>query len=517
MVLLSRFVCTGCLLLALLSSPGTLRAQGPASDAKVGGAGTEPRTDDDGAEVGRLIAALLGDTPLERDLRQLTREIGGRATGSEANRRSVEWALERFRQAGVSAREEAFEMPQLWLENSATARIRGQGIEFTPGIAAMPFSNPAPSPGVTAPLLDCGPGGEEDFERLGDRTAGAFLLVETVPLLDIEGLFREYGEAFEIERRALAAGAAGVVYMSSRAEGLLYRHNASLRDQDAKVMLVMERGAARRAMDLLRLGKKLSIQVILNLETGPAYTSHNVIGEITGSTKPHEVVVVGAHLDSWDLGTGALDNGANVALVIDIARQMTRLGIRPQRTVRFALWNGEEQGLWGSRGYTRTHAAELDDHVVAMSFDIGCGLINGFFTGGRPEILPTLEAALTPVRGLGPFTTLDVPIVGTDNFDFMMEGVANLVGNHESAEYGPNYHAQSDRIEHCDLRTVRLNAAIVAAVTWGFAQTDDAWTRHTRAEIEELIRSTDLEQQMRSFNVWGDWLDGTRGRLGGTQ
>ena len=91
------------------------------------------------------------------------------------------------------------------------------------------------------------------------------------------------------------------------------------------------------------------------------------------------------------------------------------------------------------------------------------------------------------------------------------------MGNHESAEYGPNYHAQSDRIEHCDLRTVRLNAAIVAAVTWGFAQTDDAWTRQTRAEIEELIRSTDLEQQMRSFNVWGDWLDGTRGRLGGTQ
>jgi Zn-dependent M28 family amino/carboxypeptidase len=282
-------------------------------------------------------------------------------------------------------------------------------------------------------------------------------------------------------------------------------------------MLVMERGAALRAIDLLRSGKELSINVVLDLEVGPAYTSHNVIGEIKGSSKANEVVIIGAHLDSWDLGTGALDNGANVTLLIDIARQMTRLGIRPARTVRFALWNGEEQGLRGSRGYTRTHAAELDDHVMAMSFDIGCGLINGFFTGGRPEILSTLEDSLKSVRGLGPFAMIDVPIVGTDNFDFMMEGIANIVGNHESAEYGPNYHAQSDRIDQCDLRTLRLNGAIVAALTWGFSTADLTWTRQSRAELEDLISSTDLEQQMRRFNVWDDWAQGTRGRQAETR
>ena len=119
MVLLSRIAYAGCLLLALISSPGTLRAQGPASDAEAGAARTDTRTDDD-AGVGRLIAALLGDTPLERDLRQLTREIGGRATGSEANRRSVEWALARFRQVGVSAREEPFagNLPPMAKQNS---------------------------------------------------------------------------------------------------------------------------------------------------------------------------------------------------------------------------------------------------------------------------------------------------------------------------------------------------------------------------------------------------------------
>ena len=460
----------------------------------------------------RLIAAMLAETPLESDLRDLTRSIGGRATGSEANLRAVDWALQRFSEAGVAARKEPFEMPELWLERSAGAEILGEGIEFEARVAAMPFSLPAPAPGFTAPLLDAGPGLPADFERLGKTAAGAFLLVETAPLLDVNGLFREYAEAFEIEKRSLEAGAAGVVYMSSRAEGLLYRHNSSLRGADAKVMMVMDRGAASRAFDLLRIGHRLSLRATLDLETGPAYASYNVIGEIKGRSLADEVVVVGAHLDSWDLGTGALDNGANVTLLIDIARQITRLGLRPARTIRFGLWNGEEQGLWGSWGYTRTHAEELDDHVVAMSFDIGCGLINGFFTGGRPQIIPVLERALEPVRGLGPFATIDVPIVGTDNFDFMMEGIANIVGNHETAEYGPNYHAQSDRIEHCDLKTVRLNAAIVAAVTWGFAETDASWDRQTRAEIEDLLESTDLEQQMRSFSVWQDWLDGTRGR-----
>jgi hypothetical protein len=460
---------------------------------------------------------MLGDTPLEDNLKRLTHEIGGRPTGSAANQRSVEWALARFREAGVTARKEAFEMPGLWLETSATARIDGEDIELRPRIAAMPFSIPAPSPGITAPFVDGGRGSEADFERLGDRADGAFVLIETSPLLDVEGLFREYGEAFEIERRAVTTGAAGVVYMSSRAEGLLYRHNSSLRGESAKAMLVMERGAALRAIDLLRSGKELSINVVLDLEVGPAYTSHNVIGEIKGSSKANEVVIIGAHLDSWDLGTGALDNGANVTLLIDIARQMTRLGIRPARTVRFALWNGEEQGLRGSRGYTRTHAAELDDHVMAMSFDIGCGLINGFFTGGRPEILSTLEDSLKSVRGLGPFAMIDVPIVGTDNFDFMMEGIANIVGNHESAEYGPNYHAQSDRIDQCDLRTLRLNGAIVAALTWGFSTADLTWTRQSRAELEDLISSTDLEQQMRRFNVWDDWAQGTRGRQAETR
>ncbi|RMF65260.1 MAG: M20/M25/M40 family metallo-hydrolase, partial [Calditrichaeota bacterium] len=266
------------------------------------------------------------------------------------------------------------------------------------------------------------------------------------------------------------------------------------------------------ALRLLRRGKRLQLTAKIDIESGGPYESYNVVAEIPGSEKPDEYVLIGAHLDSWGLGTGALDNGCNVALVIDVARQIKRLGLRPRRTIRFALFNGEEQGMIGSWGYTRTHAQELDRHVMASAYDIGSGEITGFFTGGRAELLPALEKALEPVRGLGPFTNLNAPIVGTDNYDFMIQGVGNLVAAQASANYGPNYHAESDTFDKVDLNQLRLNAAIAAAVTYGFAQMEVDWHRQTRAEIETLMQTTDLGKQMKSFGLWQAWQDGSRGR-----
>jgi carboxypeptidase Q len=462
-------------------------------------------------DAGRLAAALMGDTPMVQDLQDLTDRIGGRATGSPANLRAVEWALEKFRSAGVEARREAFRMPGLWLERSASAAVRGKGVEFTPRVAALPFSTGTPAAGRTTPLVDAGRGGEDDFRTLGAGAKGAFVLIETEELRDLDGLFREYTEAGRIESRALAAGAAGVVYMSSRPGNGLARHNASRGLKNRHPMLMMERDGAARALRLLRAGTPLTLTAVLDIQSGPAYDSHNVIGEIRGTRQPEEFVVIGAHLDSWDLGTGALDNGANVGMVIDVARQIRRLGLKPARTIRFALWNGEEQNLNGSFGYTLTHAAELDRHVMASSYDIGTGRITGFFTGGRADLVRVVERALLPVRGLGPFTQINVPIVGTDNYDFMMQGVPNLVANQESANYGPNYHARSDEFDKADLRQLRLNAAIAAAVTWGFATLDLSLPRQTAQQVDSMVRHTDLADQMKSFNVYDAWAAGTRG------
>jgi Iap family predicted aminopeptidase len=376
----------------------------------------------------------------------------------------------------------------------------------------MPFSTGTPAAGISAPLVDAGRGSEADFERLGERVGNAFVLIETDELQDVSGLFAEYASASEIEPRAVARGAAGVVYVGSRSRNVLYRHNASAGPRTDRPMLVMERDAGLRALRLIRDGRALELWVTLELERGPTYESENVIGEIRGSENPEEIVVIGAHLDSWDLGTGALDNGCNVALVIDVARQISRLGLRPRRTIRFALFNGEEQGMNGSWGYVKTHRDELDQHVMASSYDIGSGRITGFFTGGRPQLVAKVASALTAVRDLGPFQHVDAPIVGTDNFDFMMEGIANLVANQDSANYGPNYHARTDTFDAVDQRQLRLNAAIAAAVTWGFAEMEFDWPRQSREQIEALIAGTDLQAQMSMMGLWDPWKRGERGR-----
>jgi len=337
--------------------------------------------------------------------------------------------------------------------------------------------------------------------------------VETPPLVDIEGLFKEFAAAEEIQRRAEKACVAGIVYVSSRPSGNLYRQTAP-RGKDNKLpMLVVERENGMRLLRLLRSGYKLEMLVLLDIEMGGSYQSHNVIGEIRGRENPDEIVVIGAHLDSWELGQGALDNGCNVAMLIDIARQIRLLGIQPRRTIRFCLFNGEEVGFLGSWSYTKTHAEELDRHVLAQSYDIGSGRITGFFMNGRPELERAVMRSLEPVQGLGPFEPNEYPIAGTDNYDFMLQGVANLVAMQEAANYALNYHADSDTFDKVDQRQLRLNAAIAAAVTWSFAEMNIDWKRQTRSEIQRIIDTTDLGDRMRASWRMESWENGERGRL----
>jgi hypothetical protein len=471
---------------------------------------TLPAAADDSTQ--QLVAALLGDTPVVDDLRELTDAIGGRVTGSDANRKAVAWAAAKFRAAEVAVKTEDFSMPATWRENAVEVAITGD-VNFDVNAVAKPFSNAANR--LSAPLIDGGFGTQADFERLGNSAKNAWVLIET-PLLDdtvgLAGLFGLYGNALDFETNAIAAGVAGVVSMSPYAKNLLFRQFASQGWRNEHPLLVIEREDAKRALRLLRSGRQLTLSATVDVNQENAATATNVIGEIPGSTRPEEIVLFGAHLDSHDLGTGALDNGVNVAMMINIARQISRLGLQPQRTIRFALWNGEEQGLVGSWRYTQQHIDELDQHIVAASFDIGSGRTSGFYTGGRPDLAPLLDGYLAPVAALGPFKHIDWPVVGTDNFDFMMQGIPNLIALQADANYASNYHAESDTFDKVDQQQMRLNSAIAAAVVWGFANDTERLPRQSRAELETLIENTDLEQQMRNFAVWDAWAEGTRGR-----
>ncbi|MBV9505231.1 MAG: M20/M25/M40 family metallo-hydrolase [Acidobacteriia bacterium] len=252
----------------------------------------------------------------------------------------------------------------MWLPVSSEAATTAP-VSFAIRLAAAPFT---PSIDREAQVIDAGEGTEADFAKLGVRAAGAFALIHSKQMNTFDDLFAEYLRNAPLMAAAKKAGVAALLLESTRPRGLLYRHPLSL---DGALQPVPSAIVSREHFErLARLVEKGDVRMRLDLrnKTGGVYTSQNVVAEIRGREAPEEVVLIGAHLDSWDLGTGAEDNGVNVVLVLDVARAFQELGVKPRRTVRFVLFTGEEQGMWGSRRYVEQHRGELDNFAATMTF-----------------------------------------------------------------------------------------------------------------------------------------------------
>jgi carboxypeptidase Q len=460
-----------------------------------------------------LVAEVLGPhSRLEEDLRVLTDEIGGRVTGSPGYEKALRWGEEAFRRAGAdTVKLESYDAPARWEAMSASAALVAP-MQFPVDIVS--FGQAPSTPGkLTATLVDAGDGKPADFEKLGEKARGAIALVQSKPMRTFADLFAEYLAGPEMVRAAMARGAAAILFVSTRPRELQYRHVITW--DGTIVGLPMAQVSREDGMRLQRIiAKHPDARLSLDIQNkvGGAWRPQNVVAEIRGSTKPQEVVLLGAHLDAWDLGTGALDNGVNCALVVEVARALAA-GPRPQRTVRFVLFTGEETGLLGSRGYVTAHREELDRHVAAVIHDIGDGRTLGYFNNGRPELTPALQTALEPVAAWGADGVNDEALLGTDNFDFLLEGVPNLVANQETDKYLPDYHAASDTFDKVDSREARLNAAIAAVAVSGLANAPaPIGRRQSREEVAGVLQKWGLDAQMRTYGIWADWENGRRGR-----
>lgn len=495
-----------------LASP-CAAAPAPASSAPPAAASPAPAAD----PVATLVARTLGPTPIASDLAALTDGVGGRPTGSPALDRAVQWAMDAFRAAGLEPRIEAYNVPLQWLPRVERLEVEGApdaGTVRTVRAVALPLAKDTPADGLAAELIDAGAGDDAAIAALGASARGKLLLVHTEPMATVADLFGEYLRTPPLFAAAATSGAAGIVYLSNRPGRLLYRHPATLDGTIAALPAVMvdrENGLlfARR----LAAGERVRAKLTVTSDVRRDAPAHNVVAEIRGASAPGESVLLGAHLDSWDLGRGALDNGCNAALVIDAARQIKALAAPPRATLRFALYSGEELGLWGSWGEVRTHRDALDGVRAQIVFDEGSGRTTGFSLGGRTDLASAVDRALAPLAGLGPFVETPDAFVGTDNYDYLLEGVPTLVANQDGAPYLRDYHAESDTFDKVDVRELKLNTAIAAALAWQLADAPARPApRQTRAEVEALLKATGLDAQMKVFGVWDAWASGARGR-----
>jgi len=462
----------------------------------------------------KLLPIILGDSPLYENLRRLTDEIGGRVTGTPEMAKAIDWGVGAFRAAGVDVHTEKYSLPVTWSEGDTRLQLLGP-VTFPVRLKSEGWSPATPAGGIEANVVDIGYGADDDFAKAGSSVKGALLLAYTDLGSTWADLDDESSRPPGIIAHAVKLGAAAILWVGGRDHLLLYRHSNSVAgeiDAIPQAILAREDGL-RLARTVAAYPGKVRAHFDLPNKIGGPVDQFNVVGEIRGYEKPDEVVLLGAHLDSWDLGTGALDNGCNAALVIEAARAIKATGLLPRRTIRFVLFSGEEQGLLGSFEYVQSHRAELDKYRGVIVLDNGIGRITGFALARRPEMEPGLREILRPLESWGANShTLDVSF-GTDEFDFFLEGVPTLVANQEEANYLPNYHAASDTLDKVDIRELKLHTVIAALTTWGIAdRTEPLGKRLSRAELDKMMEEPALQQQMKSMGFWDLWHSGARGR-----
>ncbi|HLX86326.1 MAG TPA: M20/M25/M40 family metallo-hydrolase [Terriglobales bacterium] len=465
-------------------------------------------------DADRLIAEALKPSTLETNLRRLSDEVGGRVPGTPAFQRAVDWGVAAFKDAGAdSVHTEEFEIQQSWAEGATemTASL-SSGMTFRVGAVSVAWA-PALASAKHVPIVDVGEGSVAEFAKVGD-IAGRLVLVHTKVLATWQDLFGEYERAPAIVALAVKGKAKAVAFMATRDHRILFRHTNSVNGEiDALPQLIVAREDAERIARLLAAAQPVWADLSIPNKIGPALKTWNVVAEIRGREKPDEFVVLGAHLDSWDLGTGALDDGCNAALVIDALRAIKASGLKPRRSIRFILFSGEEQGLIGSRIYANTHRAELDKAAGVVIFDSGTGKITAYSTGGRKDIIPAAGSMLSPVQQFSAAKAVSTAESGSDHFDFMLEGVPTFVVDQEEANYMENYHASTDTFDKVDFPQLKKNVAAATVLTFALANAEDrVGPRLGHAEIEKMLHETHLDEEMKGMGMWDEWVTGKRGR-----
>jgi hypothetical protein len=428
------------------------------------------------AQDRKVITEVKEHSQALANLTYLCDEIGPRLTGSKNLRRANLWAAERMQDYGlVNVHQEAWEMPEGWERGPATARLLEPDTGRTLSIASYGWTV-GTNGKVQGDVVILKASNSKELEAYKGKLKGAIVLtrppVEKLPPDDIvklpqtdpmppvdPGMRRNFGEqrAFMKELNEMLAneGVAATMTDAAKPYGLLVTTGGwNGKDRPSAVNRIPRLFVAHHDYAMLyRLASRpspartrLELDVRNTFVPGPVAV-YNTVGEIRGSDKADEIVVVGAHLDSWDLGQGATDNGTGTVVLLETARALARSGVKPRRTIRFVLFTGEEQGLHGSAAYVERHKEEMARVSACLAHDTGTGKVIGIDARHRPILQPLLAQELVSLKELG-VTAFDTPFIGgSDHASFERVGVPGLLVRQEGAGYRLNHHTQLDTID----------------------------------------------------------------------
>jgi carboxypeptidase Q len=436
-------------------------------------------TADQIATMSRIRDAAVSDDYALMELRHLTNNIGPRLSGSA---QAVEYVAGEMRALGATVTLEKTTVPH-WVRGVETGALvgwKGMTPKTTHKIVltALGGSVATPAAGITAPVVVVP--SFDAFKQLPEGAAKGKIVLFNHPFdkqLAAQGLGGEaYGQAVAYRGMGPSvAGSAGAVAVLVRSVGgadyRLPHTGATFYDPSVpKIPAAAVTAEDAELMADLAAQGPVQMHLTLTPETMPKVASYNVIADWKGSTHPEQVVIVSGHLDSWDLGTGAIDDGAGIVVSMQVIHLMQKLGLHPQRTIRFIAWMDEESGGEGAETYATDHAAELTDHVGALESDLGCDHPTGITFAGAPELTEWLRPVAHQLEPIEASMVTQGADVGEDIASVVSKGVPGFTAAQDSRYYFNYHHTAADTFDKVDSRHLGENAAVMAVTAYALAE-----------------------------------------------
>jgi len=469
--------------------------------ARIGRVQTEAQLQQEAKQV---AASVLAGPSVEK-LEELCDHFGARLTGTAAYDQAAEWAAAQFRAAGIKhVRFEPITLPNGWqrgwaesyLYSPVQRRLHVESVSWTPS---------TPRGGVKGEVTVVSDLSETALRARASSIKDHIVLFDTAQTF-ADGFNKTYAKLIASYAIFKTLGAQALVLPDAVPNNVLGDWLDIDNGEGEILPLPIAEIGMEDAFLIRRLLTKGPVTIGFSYQnhiSGPV-SSSSVIAEIRGSDKADEWILVGAHLDSWDLATGAQDDGTGAIMILEAARAIASLSHPPRRSIRFALWTGEEPGLLGSRSYVKVHEKELEHCVAVVNTDNGASRPRGWVVEGREDLKAVL-AELAPVYlkeygadQISLETTFD-----TDQGPFMLHGIPSFDLWVDDAPYNAVHHKSSDTVDKVDPAYFKTDGAIVAVMAYVMAQREQAIAPHlNHAATSEILKKAQLDGYLIAH---GDW------------
>ena len=518
-----RLIRVAFVVVSIVTLPAVVLAQAPAqpkgqprpgeraaSDSRA--ASSAPAPDGEAKAVTQAILEEIDKrSELMANLEYLCDMIGPRLTGSPGLTKANQWTREKFRQYGLAnAQLESWTIERAWTRGEARGRVVVP-VEQRILLESAGWS-PSTKGAQRGPVIHVKAQSTDELSPYKGKLKGAWLLFSEVSVQpspkqarpNLEGEMRRRIRDFtrmrafrqELRKFLVAEGVAGILRDSDKEHGLVNMTTASSNFTPGEIP---EAFLTTESYGLIwRLLKRGPVEIEIDLKnafsTGEVEV-YNTVAEIPGAEKPDEVVIIGGHIDSWDLGTGATDNGTGIMAVLEAARALKAVGVKPRRTIRFVLFSGEEEGLHGSRAYVKAHEKEMSKISGVLVHDMGTGRVKSIGLQGRYDLREVMENLVEPFKEAVNLEELSMrTLMGTDHLSFLPHGVPAFAVIQDPAEYRKTHHTESDTFDKVYPDEINQGAKVLAAWAYNVAMLPEVLPRNPKPPQPGMFDTPEFRQ-----------------------